>query len=1186
MAEHFNRRQRQFCGPFSCHFGYDLQNGILGGFADGVENEAWFRPIAALASDGSKVWIVDRLNYVLRSASPATPLSKGLTPFADERIDISAPVVVPIDVTLEDHDGNPFNNDPLTFSDVKDVVVIGGTAYVANRDAIYAVALSTGNAELLAGIPGTVGCSDSPDPSAATFDINKMTTDGYWLYVFNNHGTYECDGDWSGGTQLQLRRVSTVSGAVSPIAVVAGYDDLTVGPDGRVYVATGYKNSALVRWIDPVSAKTANIAPVDYTSYNATDDAVAADGSTIWMVNRELGLAHVQRLWSFDLPDYAETMVVEGYPSNRRMLSAGSQLLHYGGTTLGLGDKDDGDWHPLSGHGLSNIVGAAHDGGAIYVVDGTTDRLYMIVDGFNPPGGFAFGYDGYGTWRSGVNAGLGNFVWSATDHSIATVGPELAVSRVYNSADPRVGWFGLGWSSNYEMRWEADPAGNITVLYPDGRRETHVPDGSGGWEAPEGYFSVLEGSEVNGFTLTMKDNTVYTFNTDGGLVSVVDGNGNTVELVYDETTGQLEQVHSLVSGRSLWFTWDGDYISEVATDPLEANGDLPYVWKYYYDGNELAQSCDPRNNLMDSEVNGYDGVCYHYTYTNGKITQIVKPEGNTDALVGYFPSGEVQWRRDGEGNETSFAKPEPNIVEITDARQNVSIQEFDDKYRLTKQTDPAGGVTQYRYDDDGNRIEVIDANHNNAVMTYDERGNMTSVTNGEGETSYFDYDSDDNLIGSADGRSANAEDTTYQTTFAYDAVGNKISETDPLGHTQTWDYTIGTEQAYPDGTAPAGLVKLYREQRGNVDPVPDDSFATTYGYYGNGDLANVSTPSGFTTSYEYDELGRVVTERFSDPVAGIYGQLVAAYTYDEVGNVLTVTGPGVTNTPAGESHKLKVVYDYDNNSNLMTIVESDELGSDPSRTTSMTYDNNDREETVTDPELGVLEREYDEVGNVTAVIDQNGNRTETRYDNRNLPDQVTRISFDDGHGNVEDVIISSISYDAAGRKLTETDAEGRETQWRYDDADRVTRVLQLGVSQFGGDPRDVLLSKTTYDAAGNVKTQETGTANHALVTNEYDEAGRLVISTLTGAQDVNRVTTFGYDVAGNITSVSRSEDGRTETTKSVFDEAGRLTESIVDPEGLALTTWFTYDARGNQTEIRDPRSTSGTDPTLRNDDDV
>jgi len=104
-----------------------------------------------------------------------------------------------------------------------------------------------------------------------------------------------------------------------------------------------------------------------------------------------------------------------------------------------------------------------------------------------------------------------------------------------------------------------------------------------------------------------------------------------------------------------------------------------------------------------------------------------------------------------------------------------------------------------------------------------------------------------------------------------------------------------------------------------------------------------------------------------------------------------------------------------------------------------------------------------------------------------------------------------------------------------------------------------------------------GILNELVVTNVYDAAGRLELSTLTG-DGVNRVTGFVYDVSGNITQVSGSADGRTDSTKSVFDEAGRVTESVVDPDGLALTTWFGYDARGNQTVVRDPRSSDGDDP--------
>ena len=62
------------------------------------------------------------------------------------------------------------------------------------------------------------------------------------------------------------------------------------------------------------------------------------------------------------------------------------------------------------------------------------------------------------------------------------------------------------------------------------------------------------------------------------------------------------------------------------------------------------------------------------------------------------------------------------------------------------------------------------------------------------------------------------------------------------------------------------------------------------------------------------------TERFSDPVAGIYGQLVATYSYDPVGNVRTLTGPVVVNALSG-SHQLKVTYGYDDNSRLLSVVD-------------------------------------------------------------------------------------------------------------------------------------------------------------------------------------------------------------------------------------------------------------------------
>ncbi|MCP4305072.1 MAG: hypothetical protein GY788_09400 [bacterium] len=1162
------------------------------GHANGVENEVWFDEITGIASDGSQLWVVDAGNYRLRTATAGTPLPRAMPDAVAVDTGFSGSMVSTIagNGTAATVDGT---GSAASFQNLRDVVVVDGFAYVAQQTVIRKVDLATGAVTTLAGQAGVVGENDSIDPALVTFDINVMVTDGYWLYTDNGDG---------GITDIsnRIRRTSIATGATSRVGTFKDTDDFVIGPDTALYHVSGYRDEAYVRRIDPVSGESAVLAGSQTSGWPV---GVGADEDMVWISTKGVGLGSAPELFSrYNLDTNAlATCGSASHGYHDQVQSAGSDVIGPLGADVIAIDKtacSGGDLNAATktivdgssarsvdpvtpGLALVSIAGLDWDGEAIYVVDSGTNRLRVIVDAFNPPGGFAMGYDGYGTWRHGVNAGLGNFAWSATDHAVGTIGPELAVSRTYNSSDPRVGPFGLGWTFNYDMRWEQDGGGNIVVLYPDGRRETHVPDGSGGWLAPVGYFSTLTGNTTTGFTLTMKDDTVYSFNDDGALTSIVDPNGHELELTYD-SNDQLEQVEALVSERSLFFTWDGDHITEVETDPIGANDNLPYVFKYYYSGDELLNSCDPRDNTQT-------GVCHTYTYTNGKITQITKPKANIDARIGYFPSGEVQWRQDGEGYangyQTSFAKPDTDTVVITDGNGNTSTQIFDDKYRLVEEQQTVDTVTYsttYTYDEDGNRETVTDANSHTATMDYDERGNMTSVENGENQTSYFEYDEDDNLIASRDARSTSSTDTTYKTTFDYDDVGNKISEEDPLGYIQTWEYHDGTESAADIGFVPVGLLQVYREQRGNIDPQnPDGDYNTVYGYYHTGDLATVITPSGFRTDYTYDELGRLLTEAITDPDAGITEQVVATYTYDEAGNVLTVTGAAITDALTTQTHQLRTTNTFDDNSNLKTVTESDIVGSDPSRTTEMWYDLNDREDEVSDPQDETISREYDNVGNVTKVTDQNGTVTETVYDSRNLATDVFVRSFNDGHGTpAYDVHLSEITYDWAGRKLTETDAMGRVSEWTYDDADRVLTVNRLDFEDHSSVVRDVVLSATTYDAAGNIRTQITGNnlANRAWVTNTYDEAGRLDTSTLEmGVND--RVTDFDYDEAGNVTTVTRSQGGDSEVTKSEYDTAVRLTKTIVDPAGENLVTYFEYDARGNQTKTRDARSSSEIDNT-------
>ena len=119
----------------------------------------------------------------------------------------------------------------------------------------------------------------------------------------------------------------------------------------------------------------------------------------------------------------------------------------------------------------------------------------------------------------GFNPQTGNWTTSATDAQVPTVGPALEITRDYNSSDPRYrGAFGAGWSSVLDMKVSAGENGGTgatatqVVTYPDGEEVGFGlnPDGST-YSPPPGRYATLAPVTGGGFTLTDKNDTVYTF---------------------------------------------------------------------------------------------------------------------------------------------------------------------------------------------------------------------------------------------------------------------------------------------------------------------------------------------------------------------------------------------------------------------------------------------------------------------------------------------------------------------------------------------------------------------------------------------------------------------------------------------------------------------------------------------------
>src|SRR5262249_17521049 len=153
------------------------------------------------------------------------------------------------------------------------------------------------------------------------------------------------------------------------------------------------------------------------------------------------------------------------------------------------------------------------------------------------------------------------------------------------------------------------------------------------------------------------------------------------------------------------------------------------------------------------------------------------------------------------------------------------------------------------------------------------------------------------------------------------------------------------------GVTPPNLVLTATDAMGH---------ATNYGYDALGNLRHKVEPSGLTTDYTYDELGRQLTRKQTSDT--FPGGLVTSSTYDLAGRLLTLPEPGVTNTITGVTHTRSTAMGYDKNGNLTSTTISDATGGDASRTTSYGYDADDRQTTTTDALNHVSTTTYDVLG--------------------------------------------------------------------------------------------------------------------------------------------------------------------------------------------------------------------------------
>ncbi|PYI94663.1 MAG: hypothetical protein DME97_01420 [Verrucomicrobia bacterium] len=209
---------------------------------------------------------------------------------------------------------------------------------------------------------------------------------------------------------------------------------------------------------------------------------------------------------------------------------------------------------------------------------------------------------------------------------------------------------------------------------------------------------------------------------------------------------------------------------------------------------------------------------------------------------------------------------------------------------------------------------------------------------------------------------------------------------------------------------------------------------------------------------------------------------------------------------------------------------------------------------------------YDGLGNLTTRTDALGNSVRYTYYPTGLVSSAT-----DGLLNTTSFIYNwrgqvltithpdsttiSYEYDLFGNRIAATDELGHTTHYTYDEFNRPKTII------------DPLGRTTTYEYGQAPDSPETGymrkigriiLPSGKKIEYTYDLAGRRLTQTVGAGAAEAATTSYGYDIAGNLTSTT---DPRGKTSTFTYD-ARHQRKSATDP--LGRTTLWDYDYRGNK----------------------
>lgn len=581
---------------------------------------------------------------------------------------------------------------------------------------------------------------------------------------------------------------------------------------------------------------------------------------------------------------------------------------------------------------------------------------------------------------------------------------------------------------------------------------------------------------------------------------------------------------------ALWDSYGNTHAYDDAGRRISSTDALDQTTYYYYDNvGRLTHSVNADGEVTATLYNAFGQSSMNTVYTtklsqaeidglNGGLVDSIENTGFTTLVANLSDSSS-------DANTFSQYDLRGAIKQIIDANGRTTENSYNAYGELTTQIQQLNGVDdptnvyrtdQFEYDRRGRLKQTTeDVGGLNRITSQqvDAFGRVVQTTDGNGNNTTIDYQDNQGRIVTTQVASGREQQQTY------DAYGRTLTTTDANGNVTTTSYedsnrsvTITTAEGVSTTTTRNrhGEEIIFKDGNGND---------TNYAYDKNGNLKTVTDALGNDTTTDYDNANQVTD------ITDANGT-VTHFTYDAAGRTLTRT---------------QDVYDATTNPDGLNLQ------------TEYSYDGQGRTVTITDANGTVTQSEYDQRGQVTAVVvDPTGLalRTEYSYDGRGKTLTVT-----EGAGTA-DATTTEYQYDKLERRISERQDPGGlniTTTYSYDANDNVIQTIQ------GAGTAEARTTQFVYDDDNRLTYTINGLGHVTEL--EYD-ANANVISTI---RHHETITVSGTPSISSITALLTADatPGQDQITRQIYDADNRLVYQIND---LGYVTEALYDAAGNVIE--------------------